>query len=47
VPGVFTPVGDGPDQTLGVYTVEPGSPSGNALRMLASGTADTAPTTVG
>lgn len=35
----FTPAGD-PDQTLGLYTVEPGSPSENALRMLASWTAD-------
>ncbi|MFD9158781.1 hypothetical protein [Streptomyces goshikiensis] len=30
----FTPIGE-PDQTLGLYTVEPGSPSENALRMLA------------
>ncbi|MFI1453976.1 helix-turn-helix domain-containing protein [Streptomyces roseus] len=30
----FTPIGDS-DQTLGLYTVEPGSPSENALRMLA------------
>ncbi|MFD7445410.1 hypothetical protein [Streptomyces sp. NPDC059909] len=37
----FTPTGD-PDQTLGLYTVEPGSPSENALRMLASWTADNA-----
>ncbi|GHD74763.1 hypothetical protein GCM10010317_088330 [Streptomyces mirabilis] len=35
----FTPIGD-PDQTLGLYTVEPGSPSENALCMLASWTAD-------
>jgi transcriptional regulator with XRE-family HTH domain len=35
----FTPAGD-PDQTLGLYTVEPGSPSENALRMLAGWTAD-------
>ncbi|MFF7928876.1 helix-turn-helix domain-containing protein [Streptomyces mirabilis] len=35
----FTPMGD-PDQTLGLYTVEPGSPSENALRMLASWIAD-------
>lgn len=38
----FTPVGD-PDQTLGVYTVEPGSPSEHALGILASWTADSAP----
>ena len=31
----FTPVGD-IDQTLGLYTVKPGSPSEHALRMLAS-----------
>ena len=31
----FTPMGD-LDQTLGLYTVEPGSPSEHALRMLAS-----------
>lgn len=36
----FKPMGD-PDQTLGLYTVEPGSPSENALRLLASWTADT------
>ncbi|MED7826975.1 helix-turn-helix domain-containing protein [Streptomyces chiangmaiensis] len=30
----FTPMGD-PDQTLGLYTVEPGSPSEQALRKLA------------
>ncbi|MFE7775009.1 hypothetical protein ACFU5O_14105 [Streptomyces sp. NPDC057445] len=35
----FTPMGD-PEQTLGLYTVEPGSPSENALRMLAGWTAD-------
>nr|WP_329534926.1 hypothetical protein [Streptomyces sp. NBC_01450] len=35
----FTPAGD-PDQTLGLYTVEPGSPSENALHMLAGWTAD-------
>ncbi|AVH54648.1 MULTISPECIES: helix-turn-helix domain-containing protein [Streptomyces] len=35
----FKPMGD-PDQTLGLYTVEPGSPSENALRLLASWTAD-------
>jgi transcriptional regulator with XRE-family HTH domain len=35
----FTPTGD-PDQTFGLYTVEPGSPSENALRLLASWTAD-------
>ncbi|MCX4513671.1 hypothetical protein OHA27_25780 [Streptomyces sp. NBC_01619] len=35
----FTPMGD-LDQTLGLYTVEPGSPSENALRLLASWTAD-------
>ncbi|WP_214317758.1 MmyB family transcriptional regulator [Nonomuraea sediminis] len=29
----FTPAGD-PDQTLGLYTVEPGSPSETALRRL-------------
>ncbi|GHI66196.1 transcriptional regulator [Streptomyces nojiriensis] len=34
----LTPIGD-PDQTLGLYTVEPGSPSENALRMLAGWTA--------
>jgi transcriptional regulator with XRE-family HTH domain len=34
----FTPTGD-PEQTLGLYTVEPGSPSENALRMLAGWTA--------
>ncbi|MFF4449998.1 helix-turn-helix domain-containing protein [Streptomyces sp. NPDC001502] len=33
----FTPMGD-PDQTLGLYTVEPGSPSENALRTLAGRT---------
>ncbi|MBT2543132.1 hypothetical protein J7E99_21120 [Streptomyces sp. ISL-44] len=37
----FTPTGD-PDQTLGLYTVESGSPSERALRMLAGWTADTA-----
>ncbi|WP_406435654.1 hypothetical protein [Streptomyces sp. NBC_01589] len=37
----FMPMGD-PDQTLGLYTVEPGSPSENALRMLAGWTADNA-----
>lgn len=37
----FTPMGD-VDQTLGLYTVEPGSPSEHALRMLASWTADNA-----
>ena len=37
----FTPMGD-LDQTLGLYTVEPGSPSEHALRMLASWTADNA-----
>ncbi|MBZ9644329.1 helix-turn-helix domain-containing protein [Streptomyces sp. PSKA30] len=35
----FTPAGD-PDQTLGLYTVEPGSPSEHALRMLAGWAAD-------
>lgn len=35
------PMGD-PDQTLGLYTVEPGSPSENALRMLAGWIADNA-----
>ncbi|MFD8762777.1 helix-turn-helix transcriptional regulator [Streptomyces mirabilis] len=35
----LTPTGD-TDQTFGLYTVEPGSPSENALRMLASWTAD-------
>jgi transcriptional regulator with XRE-family HTH domain len=35
----FTPTGD-PDQTFGLYTVEPGSPSENTLRLLASWTAD-------
>ncbi|MET8129544.1 helix-turn-helix transcriptional regulator [Streptomyces sp. NPDC005065] len=35
----FMPMGD-PDQTLGLYTVEPGSPSENALRMLAGWTAE-------
>ncbi|GLW09748.1 transcriptional regulator [Microtetraspora sp. NBRC 13810] len=35
----FHPVGD-PDQTFGLHTVEPGSPSENALRVLASWTAD-------
>ncbi|MCX4804713.1 helix-turn-helix transcriptional regulator [Streptomyces sp. NBC_01214] len=34
----FTPIGE-PDQTLGLYTVEPGSSSENALRMLADWTA--------
>jgi transcriptional regulator with XRE-family HTH domain len=34
----LTPTGD-PDQTLGLHTVEPGSPSENALRLLASWTA--------
>ncbi|MFB7260755.1 helix-turn-helix domain-containing protein [Streptomyces nojiriensis] len=33
----FTPVGE-QDQTLGLYTVEPGSPSENALRTLADWT---------
>ncbi|MFD8762779.1 helix-turn-helix transcriptional regulator [Streptomyces mirabilis] len=37
----FTPIGD-PDQTLGIYTVKPGSPSEDALRMLASWNIDTA-----
>ncbi|WP_326814311.1 MmyB family transcriptional regulator [Streptomyces sp. NBC_01763] len=37
----FMPMGD-PDQTLGLYTVEPGSPSEKALRMLAGRTADNA-----
>ena len=37
----FTPMGD-LDQTLGLYTIEPGSPSEHALRMLASWTADNA-----
>ncbi|MFD5057192.1 MULTISPECIES: helix-turn-helix domain-containing protein [unclassified Streptomyces] len=37
----FMPMGD-PDQTLGLYTVEPGSPSENALRMLAGWTAENA-----
>jgi transcriptional regulator with XRE-family HTH domain len=37
----FTPTGD-LDQTLALYTVEPGSPSEHALRVLASWTADTA-----
>ncbi|WP_351223762.1 hypothetical protein [Streptomyces sp. NPDC002133] len=36
---VFTPKGD-PDQTFGLYAVRPGSPSENALRMLAGWTAD-------
>ncbi|SDC91408.1 helix-turn-helix transcriptional regulator [Rhodococcus tukisamuensis] len=31
---------DNPDQTLGLYTVEPGSPSANALRILAGRTAE-------
>ncbi|MEU8076516.1 helix-turn-helix transcriptional regulator [Catellatospora citrea] len=31
----FTPMGD-PDQTLGLFTAEPGSPSEDALRLLAS-----------
>jgi transcriptional regulator with XRE-family HTH domain len=31
---------DDPDQTLGLHSAEPGSPSQNALRMLASWTAD-------
>ncbi|MER6251841.1 helix-turn-helix transcriptional regulator [Streptomyces sp. NPDC001584] len=35
----FTPTGDA-DQTLGLCTVEPGSPSENALRTLAGRTAD-------
>ncbi|MGW9031408.1 helix-turn-helix transcriptional regulator [Streptomyces sp. NPDC055722] len=35
----LTPAGD-TDQILGLYTVEPGSPSENALRLLASWTAD-------
>ncbi|MGW3321720.1 helix-turn-helix domain-containing protein [Streptomyces virginiae] len=35
----FTPMGD-PDQTLGLYTVDPGSPSENALRTLAGRNAD-------
>ncbi|WP_405943140.1 helix-turn-helix domain-containing protein [Streptomyces sp. NBC_00207] len=39
----FTPIGD-PDQTLGLYTVEPGSPSDNALRVLAGWTANNTPT---
>ncbi|MGW3327822.1 helix-turn-helix domain-containing protein [Streptomyces virginiae] len=34
----LTPIGD-PDQTLGLYTVEPGSPSETALGMLADWTA--------
>ncbi|MET8515811.1 hypothetical protein [Streptomyces sp. NPDC005077] len=37
----FMPMGDR-DQTLGLYTVEPGSPSENALRMLAGWIADNA-----
>ena len=37
----FTPMGD-LDQTLVLYTIEPGSPSEHALRMLASWTADNA-----
>jgi hypothetical protein len=37
----FTPRGD-VDQTLGLYTVEPGSPSEHAFRMLASWTASSA-----
>ncbi|MGI5144447.1 helix-turn-helix transcriptional regulator [Streptomyces sp. CA-106110] len=37
----FTPTGD-PEQTLGLYTVEPGSPSENALRILANWTANDA-----
>ncbi|MFD4870974.1 helix-turn-helix domain-containing protein [Streptomyces sp. NPDC058412] len=36
----FRPVGE-PDQTLGLYTVEPGSPSENALRMLVGWTGRT------
>ena len=40
----LTPVGD-PGHTLGLYTVEPGSPSEHALRMLASRTADNASVT--
>lgn len=32
----FAPAGD-PDQTLGLYTAEPGSPSADALRALSSG----------
>ncbi|WP_330232149.1 hypothetical protein OHA40_06445 [Nocardia sp. NBC_00508] len=35
----FTPVGD-PERTLGLYTVEPGPPSANALRLLAGRSAD-------
>lgn len=37
----FTPVGD-LGQTLGLYTAESGSPSGHALRMLASWSAENA-----
>ena len=37
----FTPMGD-LDQTLGLYTIEAGSRSEHALRMLASWTADNA-----
>ncbi|MFC1408329.1 helix-turn-helix domain-containing protein [Streptacidiphilus sp. N1-12] len=39
---VFNPTGD-PDLTLGLYTVEPGSPSQQALRLLADWTAEPAP----
>jgi hypothetical protein len=35
----LTPDGD-PDQTLGLYTAEPGSPSEHALRLLASWTSE-------
>jgi hypothetical protein len=37
----LTPTGD-PDQTLGLYTAEPGSPSAHALRLLASWTSEPA-----
>ena len=37
----FLPIGD-PGQTLGVYTVESGSPSERALQMLARSTAGVA-----
>ncbi|GII59452.1 transcriptional regulator [Planotetraspora thailandica] len=40
----LTPTGD-PDQMLGLYTAEPGSPSEHALRLLASWTATPAATT--
>ena len=42
----LNPAGD-PGLTLGLYTVEPGSPSEQALRLLASWTAEQAPSTPG